>query len=169
MTNSLITVNNRAYQLARSGGTSFPLRDLTYQNPAIDSTAEQTFTVTNLSGVVGPPATSNNSSLQFTSINTDIPVSITISNPSRATIYRKVSDSALSSSDCPNSSNIGANPNGWVAVASGSQFPIAPNQYLGVAFHASATGSQTITLRSHVDTTPVLLTLSPVTWTYTAT
>jgi hypothetical protein len=169
MANSLITVNNLAYQLARSGGTSFPLRELTYQNPAIDSTVEQTFTVTALTGVVGPPATTTNSSLQFTSINTDVPISITINNPARATIYRKVSNSALSSSDCPNSSNIGANPNGWVAVASGSQFPIAPNQYLGVALHAIIAGSQTITLRSHVDTTPVLITLSPATWTHTST
>lgn len=168
MANSLITVNNFAYQLARFGGTSFPLNTATNQTPPIDSTAEQTFTVTNLTGTLGPPATTTNGVLRFTSINTDIPVSITISNPSRATIYRKISDSSFTSSDCPNSTNIISNPNGWVAVSSGVPFSIAPNQYLGVGLHVSASGSQTITLRSHIDSTPVLLTLSPATWTHTS-
>lgn len=167
MGSSILVVNNRTYQLARNGATSFPLNGVTYQTPPIDTVVEQTFTVTNLTGTVGPPATTQNAVLRFTSINTDVPISVTITNPSRATIYVKVSNSTFTTTDCPNSTNIVTAPNGWFAVASGSPFSIAPQQYLGIGFHCSASGTQTITLRSHVDSTPTLLTLSPTTWTFT--
>jgi hypothetical protein len=167
MATSLIRVNNFAYRQARSGNKSFPLNFATVENPVIDSVAEQTFTVTALTGTVGPPATSTNGVLQFTSINTDIGVSITITTPSRATVYYKVSNTTFTSTDIPNANNMVITPNGWLPIASGKPFYVAPNQYVGVGMHANANGVLTITMNTHTGDGS-LVTLSPVTWTHTS-
>ena len=166
MATNLIRVNNFAYRQARCGNTSFPLSQVTCETPAIDSAAEQTFTVVALTGTLGPPATSTNGVLRFTSVNTDIGVSITITTPARATIYYKVSNTTFGTTDIPNSDNIGIAPNGWLATVSGKPFYVAPNQYVGVGMHANATGVLTITIHTH-NGQITLVTLNPVTWTHT--
>lgn len=166
MATNLIRVNNFAYRQARCGNTSFPLSQGTVETPAIDSAAEQTFTVVALTGTLGPPVTSTNGVLQFTSINTDIGVSITSSAPGKGTIYYKVSNATFTSTDIPNSTNIASSPNGWLQTVSGKPFYVAPNQYVGVAIHANSTGAVNITINTHAGD-PVLVTLSPVTWTHT--
>lgn len=166
MPTSLIRVNNFAYRQARCGNTSFPLSQETVETPAIDSVAEQTFTVVALTGTLGPPATSTNGVLRFTSVNTDIAVSITITTPLRATIYYKVSNTTFGTTDIPNSDNIGVAPNGWLPTISGKPFYVAPNQYVGVGMHANATGVLNITINTHNGQT-TLVTLNPVTWTHT--
>lgn len=166
MPTSLIRVNNFAYRQARCGNTSFPLSQETVETPAIDSVAEQTFIVVALTGTLGPPATSTNGVLQFTSINTDISVSITSSAPGKGTIYYKVSNTTFGTTDIPNSANIGASPNGWLATVSGKPFYVAPNQYVGVGIHANSTGAVNITINTYNGQT-TLVTLNPVTWTHT--
>jgi hypothetical protein len=166
MATNLIRVNNFAYRQARCGNTSFTLNPATSETPAIDSVAEQTFTVVALTGTLGPPATSTNAVLQFTSINTDIAVSVTSSAPGKGIIYYKVSDSTFGTTDIPNATVIAVTPNGWVPTISGKPFYVAPNQYVGIGIHANATGSVNLTMNS-LGGAGAAITLSLSPWTHT--
>jgi hypothetical protein len=128
--------------------------------------AEQTFTVVALTGTLGPPVTSTNAVLQFTSINTDIAVSVTSSAPGKGTIYYKVSDSTFGTTDIPNGTTMAVTPNGWVPTVSGKPFYVAPNQYVGVGVHTNAVGVVNLTMNS-LGGAGAAITLSLSPWTHT--